>query len=70
MNAHHKKLKCICGDHEAEYLISGYNYDPDGIGRRGRPYVNQPACKAFRDYCSEASAELGFPFSCIKLTDC
>ena len=69
MNAQPQKLKCICGDHPAEYLINGYNYDPDGIGKRGRPYVNQPSCETFMKYCREASNELGFDFSYIKLAD-
>ena len=61
-----KKCRCGCNK-EAEYLMWGYDYDPNGINKRGRPFLNEGACRAAKEYCCECSAELGFPFISIKL---
>jgi len=63
------KLKCLCGcNQDAEYLCTGFDFDPSKVGNKGKKFVDEPCCHNAMLYLEERSYEMNLlPFSKRKI---
>ena len=55
-------MKCTCGcNEEAQYLVTGHDFDPYKKGNKGKPFIDQPCCEHSMLYLVEGGDELGLP---------
>jgi hypothetical protein len=61
-------MKCRCGcDKEAQYLVSGNDFDPSRPKNKGRAFIDEPCCYNAWRYLVESGEELNLPTKYKKI---
>lgn len=63
-------MKCKCGcEGKADWLVSGYDYNPEDPNGKGKKFVDEPCCLDAMLYMMESGAELDLPVNKKPITE-